>query len=176
MRNRMLMIGLSVLSMTGTAMAGAMLDVKTGHWEMTTTRKMSGLPQMPAMPAEMLEQMPAEQKAMMEQAMKAASGEEVTDTTQQCLTEKDLQEAAFLSEQEAGCTNEIVSQSSNHVDVKMACENEGQKMQGQMRFEAADGETVSGTIDMKGSGDGGDITIAMRVKGKWLGADCGGVE
>lgn len=86
MRNRMLMIGLSVLSMTGTAMAGAMLDVK------------------------------------------------------------------------------------------LACGNEGQKMQGQMSFESANGETVSGTIDMKGSGEGGDFALAMRVKGKWLGADCGGVE
>jgi len=49
-------------------------------------------------------------------------------------------------------------------------------MQGQMSFESANGETVSGTIDMKGSGESGDITLAMRVKGKWLGADCGGVE
>lgn len=176
MHNRMLLIGLSVLSMTGTAMAGAMLDVKTGLWEMTTTRKMSGLSQMPEIPAEMLEQMPADQKAMIEQAMKAASGEEVTDSAKQCLTEKDLQEASFLSERETGCTEEIVSQSSTHVEVKMACDNEGQKMQGEMRFEAADQETVSGTIDMKGSGEGGEIGIKMTVKGTWLNADCGGVE
>jgi len=38
MRNRMLLIGLSVLSITGTAMAGAMLDVKTGLWEMKARR------------------------------------------------------------------------------------------------------------------------------------------
>src|SRR5262245_49843809 len=60
------------------------LNVKIGLWEVTHTMSMSG---MPPIPAELLAKMTPEQKAQLEERMKARSAEPPHSTTEkQCVT------------------------------------------------------------------------------------------
>ncbi|HEY1242524.1 MAG TPA: hypothetical protein VGF16_18310, partial [Bryobacteraceae bacterium] len=64
------------------------MDVKTGLWESTMTNQMSG--QMP-IPAEALAKLTPEQRARIEQAMKArASQGPKTSTNRSCVTKEQL--------------------------------------------------------------------------------------
>jgi hypothetical protein len=162
------------LPMTGLASAGATLDVKPGLWEMTTTQKMSGMPQMPALSQDMLDQMTDEQKAQMDAAMKMAAGEETTTTMQQCVTQADLDDGALMKDQDPSCKQEIIEQSPNRIEVKTTCEPSTGMGEGHMVFEAQNNETMTGQFELAG-GEGG-MSMTMSIAGKWLGADCGDVE
>ena len=166
--------GIICFLMTGNASAASVLDVKPGLWEMTTTQKMSGMPEMPALSQDMLDQMTDEQRAQMDAAMKMMAGEETTTTLQQCITQADLDEGALMADQEQSCKQEIIDQSANRIEVKTTCDPSTGMGEGHMVFEAQNSEAMTGQFEMSG-GEGG-MSMSMTISGKWLGADCGDVN
>jgi hypothetical protein len=136
--------GLAVLALVGVAQAES-VDMNPGEWEITTTVKMEGMPELPGMPGEMPPQV-----------------------TKQCLTEEDIvpkpnQEA----EEECTVTDQKVT--GNTVEWSLTCEGEG--MTGTGNGTATwSGDTLDGTFEMKMQMPGqGDVTMKSTLKGKRLG-------
>ena len=176
MNTRFLIATFAFLPLSAPVLAGSTLDVKLGLWEMTTTQKMTGMPEMPALSQDMLDQMTDEQKAQMDAMMKMAAGQETTTTDQQCLTQQDLDEGALYSAEDPTCKQEIIEQSAQRVEVKATCEIEGVSNESHLVFEASNNESMTGKIEMAGMGGEGEMSMSMTLAGKWLGPDCGDVE
>jgi hypothetical protein len=151
------------------ASAADRLNVKTGLWEITATTEMSG---MPPLPKELLDQMPAEQRAQLESQIKqAAGGEATTETSRECISERDL-EKPFESANPEDCKQQIVKSTRTMQEVKLTCTGEYQGS-GNLRIHTPTPETMTGDMDVS-VGDGSTtMTVKAKIKGRWLGADCG---
>ncbi len=89
------------------------LNVKTGLWETTRTTTTSG--QMP-IPPELLARLTPEQRAKMEERMKANSAEKTrASTSKSCMTKEKLEKAPFSDEQK-NCTRTIVRSTSSEAE------------------------------------------------------------
>src|SRR6266702_8368239 len=111
------------------------LNVKTGLWETTRTTTTSG--QMP-IPPELLARLTPEQRAKMEERMKANSAEKSrTDTSKSCLTKEKLEKAPFSDEQKE-CTRTIVTSTSNKAEVRFTCEKADTMVNVTINIEALD--------------------------------------
>jgi hypothetical protein len=150
------------------AFAADRLNVKTGLWEITATTQMSG---MPPLPKELLDQMSAEQRAQLESQLKHAGGEPTTETSRECITERDL-ERPFDTANPEDCKNEIVKSTRTMQEVKLTCSGEYQGS-GTLRINTPTPETMTGDMDVS-VGDGSTtMTVKAKIKGRWLGEDCG---
>ena len=149
------------------------LNVKTGLWETTATNTMTG--QMPVTP-EMMQNLTPEQRARVEQALKArGSGKPTTRTYKSCLTKEQLDRGtAFKNDKE--CTETPVNSTSSKLTVKMACDVEGAKATGTVTFQALSSEHVKGEGQMSVTGAGHTMNSSSIFDAKWLGSDCGSVK
>ena len=147
------------------------LDVKLGLWEVTTTNTMSG---MPPIPAEALAQMTPEQRARMEESMKATmSGRPKTTTRKECITKEKLNKDDLFGEKRKECTRTVLSTSSSKVEMKMQCQEEKMKTEGTFRMEAVGSEQVKGSMKMVATGGGRAMNIDMDFNARYLGPVCG---
>lgn len=149
------------------------LNVKPGLWEMTIVQQNSG---MPPIPKDVLKTMPAEQRAKFEAMIAQQSGQKMSHVMKECVTQKDLEKPIFDKNEDKTCKADIVKQTSNHVEIKMTCDGDGQKMSGSMIYDAPDAEHMVGKTVMAMAGDGAGMTMNMTMNGKWLGANCGDVK
>ena len=139
--------------------------VKTGTWETTSTTQMSGGPQIPP---EVLQKMPPEQRARLEERMHGRS-----TTTRNCVTEEDLKKAFNVGDQRSNCTRSVISSSASKQEIKIECSNDRIKTTGIIHIESSGNELVKGTMDMTTTGAGGqDMKINSTFVSKWVGADC----
>jgi len=142
--------------------------VKTGTWETTTTTQMSGGPQIPP---EVLQKMPPEQRAKMEERMKAMQGRPTTN--RHCVTEEDLKKAFNIGDQRSNCTRTVLSSSASKQEIKVECSSDRMKTTGIIHIESAGNELVKGTMDMTTSGASNqEMKINSTFVSKWVGADC----
>lgn len=162
-----LLIAVALLVPVG-VFAADRLNVKTGLWEITATTQMSG---MPPLPKELLDQMSAEQRAQLESQLKQAGGEPTTETSRECITERDL-EKPFDTANPEDCKHQIVKSTRTMQEVKLSCSGEYQGS-GTLRINTPTPETMTGDMDVS-VGDGSTtMTVKAKLKGRWLGADCG---
>ena len=145
------------------------LDVKLGQWETTSTSTMSG---MPPIPQDVLDKMPADQRAKMEERMKAMGGTPRTTTVQSCVKQEDLDKAMTFGADDKSCTRTVVTSSRSKAEIHIECNRNGVKSTGTVRVEAASSDSVKGSMEM----NVGDGTRAMKINStfasKWLGATC----
>lgn len=149
--------------------AAEKLNVKPGLWEITSTSKISGIP---PLPKDVLDKMSPQQRAQMEASFKAeaAKGPQV-DTDRECITKEEL-EKPFESADAKDCTQTIVTTTRTTQEVRLTCTGE-HKGSGLLRISTPTPETMGGTMDLK-LGDGKDaMTINAKLKGRWLGPECG---
>jgi hypothetical protein len=150
------------------------LDVKSGLWETTTITEISGMA-MPTLPPDVLAKMPPEQRAQMEAMMNRGSGNPVT--SQSCVTEKDLERGLRPeTTKEQSCKVDSVSSNGKTQEAHVTCTNSRGKSTGVFRMTATSRESYEGTMDMNTAAAGRPMTIKMRLKGKWLSANCGNVK
>src|SRR3954470_7011546 len=97
-------------------------NIKTGLWEITTTHTMTGMPAMPAIPAEALARMTPEQRAQIEEHMKSMSGAPTTTTRKDCLTQEKLDKDMAFDEHRQECTRTIISSSTTMTEMKIHCQ------------------------------------------------------
>lgn len=150
------------------------LNIKAGLWESTRTIKRTG--EMP-IPAEMLNRLTPEQRARMEERMKANSGgHSSTVTEKHCITREDLERDRLKIAEAKECTTTVVNSTSTNLKGKMVCETAGMHSTGTLELVAVDPEHVNGSYHS--TVDGNDHT--MKVEGtwtsKWLGSTCGDVK
>ena len=152
------------------------LDVKVGLWEATTTNQTSG---MPPIPEELLSRLTPEQRAKMEEAVKAreAKGPQ-TKVTKSCLTKEALAKAnAFGGEDNGTCKRTLVNSSSSKQDIHFECGegNTKTKSTGDLHLEAVNSENVKGNTLVTSTDGTHSMKVQVTFSAKWLGADCGDV-
>ncbi|HEY4368153.1 MAG TPA: DUF3617 family protein [Steroidobacteraceae bacterium] len=151
------------------ASAADKLNVKLGLWEITSTTKMTGMPQLSP---ELLAKMSPQQRARMEEAFKAeASKGPKQDVSKECLTQKDLDQP-FSASDRKDCTQTKVTTTRTSQEVQLVCTGQN-KGTGTFHVDAPNPETVTGNFTLT-SGDGSDgLVIKAQLKGRWLSSDCG---
>lgn len=172
------LLAATLLSTFGAGLAMAQtpaLAPRLGLWEMTSTINMGG-----AMPGVDLSQMPPEQRARMEAAMKNMMADR-TETSKSCLTAENLKDPNFMMGNQNGmkCTQTINTNTRTVLDANVVCTGD-RTMNGQTHIELPTPTTMKGTIKMQSAAAGAAAAQAMQVNmtmsGKWLAADCGDVK
>jgi len=169
---RAILVGL-LLASSGCLWAadkGPSLNVKPGQWETTMTTTTSG--EMP-IPAELLSKLTPEQRARMEEKMKANSGEKTrTLTEKSCVTKEQIDTGFAFGHDQGKCTHTVVSSTSSTVEVRLECTGAGMNSSGTMRFEALSPESVKGSGQTNANGGGHSMNVHITFTGKWLGPVC----
>ena len=159
----------ALLTVSLSAGSAEKLNVKLGLWEITSTSRFSG---MPPLPKEVLDRMTPQQRADMEAKIKAAASEEPdTDTSSECITQDDL-DKPFNSANAEECTQTIVRTTRNTQEIRLNCTGKT-KGSGVFRVTTPTPETMTGDLDLKVGEGAQTMTITAKLKGRWLGADCG---
>ena len=171
---------LAALTPLATALGGTPIGVKPGLWEMTVDRDTKGgpaAPAMPAMPPDALDRLPPEMRARIEAQMKqrAEGGGSGHEVYQHCITQADLDKPLFKQHDDPSCKMTPVTQTSSKMEYSFECNHEGQRQTGRISFSASDSEHVSGTTVMNAQAAGRDMTVSMKIAGKWVGASCGDI-
>jgi hypothetical protein len=151
------------------------LNIKPGLWERTINTTIAG--EMP-IPAEMLNRLTPEQRARMEERMKANSAAHAHTTTEKhCLSQEDLEKNRFLNlDRGKECTPTITSSTSTSAKGRLSCDSEGMKMTGALEVLAPDSEHVNGSWHATTNGAGHTMNVDSTFTSKWLGSSCGGVK
>lgn len=162
-------IAVAALLLTTLSAAGAeRLNVKLGLWEMTSIMRFSGVP---PLPKEVMDKMTPEQRAKMIADLKAAAAEEPEEeVSSECITQEDLDKP--FSSADDDCTQTVVRTTRNTQEIRMSCTGKI-KGSGLLRVTTPTPETMTGELDLK-TGEGPDaFTLKGKIKGRWLGPDCG---
>ena len=151
------------------------LNIKPGLWEQNLTIKVSG--EAPVSP-EMLSHMTPEQRARMEERMKANSAAHTRTTSDRhCLTEEELRKDEFLaSGEDKECTPNITTSTSTTAKGTITCESAGMQMTGSLEIIAIDPEDVKGSWHATSNGGGHTMDVDSTFTSKWLGSSCGNVK
>ena len=146
------------------------LNVKVGAWEMTTTTLMTGM----MVPVEAQAKMSPEQRAMIEEAMKAYAGKPTTDVSKACVTKEDLdQDRLLMSENEDQCKRKIISKSATKIAFELTCA-EPSPYKSTVTIEARTSEGIVGSMNIVQEDGSGKVHV--DIKGRWLGTGCEGIE
>ena len=146
------------------------LNVKLGQWKVVNKITTSG--EMP-IPPEALARLTPEQRARLEERMKANSGEKTrTITDENCLTKEQLDEGATFGTGHPECVRTVISSSSSKIAMKLACEQSGIKGEGTFEVEALNTESVKGSSKITANGGGHTINSNSTFTATWMGPTC----
>lgn len=164
---RIALFTLGGIGLSSPVLSADQLNIKTGLWEVTSTTRMSGTPQLPK---EMTANLSPQQRAQMAAEFKAASNAPRKDTDRSCITQKDV-ENPFRGAGD-NCKQSIVRTTRTTQEVNLVCTGE-LKGTGFIRISTPTPETMTGVMDIK-MGEGADaLNLKADLSGRWLGADCG---
>ena len=149
------------------------LNVKTGLWESTMTYTQAG--ELP-IPASTLHSLTPQQRARLEETMKANSGRSHTMTHKSCLKKEDLDNPDFTDKKQ--CTWTTLESSSTKAKGSAICDypDIGAKLSGTGEITVLDREHISGTIHMTATGSGHKMNTDGKLTAKWLGSSCSNVK
>ncbi len=149
------------------------LNVKVGLWEVSQTVTTSG--QLP-IPADALSKLSPEQRARIEERMKANSAPKTRTTTHKsCMTKEKLEnDPTFL--EKSNCTWTVLASTSSKADLRGVCVEQGVRAHMTLHVEALNIENVKGSSE--GIVSGGDHTMnaSSTFIAKWVGSACGNAK
>jgi len=150
------------------------LNIKPGLWESARTINRAGaLP----IPAEMLNRLTPEQRARMEERLKANSAARTNTTTEKhCVTKEDLERDRLKLAEAKECTTTVLNSTTTTVKAKLACDQEGMHATGTLELTAGDPEHVNGSYRSTVNSDGHAMNVEGTWTSKWLGSSCGNVK
>ena len=169
--------GYGLILLTATAVLAAAklqpLNVKLGLWEVTQTSIISG---QPPVPADMLSKLSPEQRARIEERMKANAGDRTRTTTyKSCLTKEKLdQDPAFMNKSK--CTWTVLASTSSKADARGVCMDGGVKVDVNLHVEALNTESVKASSQGSASGGGHTMNANSTFVAKWVGPACGNTK
>ena len=150
------------------------LNIKPGLWESIRTIKRTG--QLP-IPAEMLNRLTPEQRARMEERMKANSAAHTNTTTEKhCVTKEDLDKDRLKLAETKECTTTVLNTTTTTVKTKFVCDQEGMHATGTLELVAADPEHMNGSYHSTANAEGHTMNVEGTWTSKWLGSSCGNVR
>ncbi len=172
MRRTLYLLVISLCCAVGWLAAADLLDVKTGLWQTTTNSNTTGRP---PIPPDVLAKLTPEQRAQLEERMKAnpSLGGAKTTTSKTCITKEDLSKPLTFGADVQSCTRKIVSSTPTRQEIQIDCARQGMKQTGTLRIEATSPESIQGSVEFTMSGNGNTMNHKSTFSGKWLGADCG---
>jgi len=146
------------------------LNVKPGLWETTATYKTSGAP---PIPPETLAKLSPQQRARLEERMKANSaGNANTSTDKHCVTKEDVEKADF-GQGKGECTYTVETSTSTQVKGKYSCNVEGMTVNGAVDISAPDAEHITGSTQGTLNGGNRTMNVESSFTSKFLSASCG---
>jgi len=146
------------------------LSIKPGLWETTTTYKRGG--ELPIPPG-MLDKLSVEQRARLEQRMKADStGQKKTEVSKSCLTKKDLEKSPDLGELKGDCTYALETSTSTAAKGRYRCASDAMNATGTIDIEVVNSEHVKGTSHGTMSAGGRALQIDSSFTSRWVEANC----
>ena len=146
------------------------LNVKPGLWETTATYKTSGAP---PIPPETMAKLSPQQRARLEERMKANSaGSANTSTDKHCVTKEEIEKADF-GQGKGECTYTVETSTSTQVKGKYSCNVEGMAVNGAIDITAADNEHITGSTQGTLNGGGRTMNVETNFSSKFLSASCG---
>jgi len=149
------------------------LNLKEGLWEMTVTHSMSGMPATPNIPPDVLAQMPPEQRARIEAAMKGGPS---TDVRKECITKEKLEKHSAFSNNRGDCTRTVVNSTGRKLEVKIHCEEKQSSTDGTLALETVGSDRVKGTMQSVTNANGHTMNMNFTFSSKYLGPACGDVK
>ena len=150
------------------------LNIKPGLWESTRTINRAG--QLP-IPAEMLNRLTPEQRARMEERMKANSAAHTSTTTEKhCVTKEDLEKDRLKLADAKECTTTVLNSTTSTVKAKFVCDQQGMRATGILELVAANPESLNGSYQSTAEANGHTMNVNGTWTSKWLGASCGNVK
>ena len=155
--------------------------IKTGLWEITTESQMldgKPMPDVSAQLNEQLKKMPPEMRKQMEAHMKAQGVQMVAGgkgpAVRICLTKAMLDQDQWQGRADGHCQNTGTSRSGNTWSWKFKCTQPPSEGEGSTTFQGSDAYVTDMRVNTERQGK--PHQMAMKHKGRWLGADCGDVR
>jgi len=146
------------------------LNVKPGLWETRATYKTSGAP---PIPPETLAKLSPQQRARLEERMKANSASNAnTSTDKHCVTKEDVEKADF-GQGKGECTYTVGTSTSTQVKGKYSCNVEGMTVNGAVDISAPDAEHITGSTQGTLNGGNRTMNVESSFTSKFLSASCG---
>jgi hypothetical protein len=144
-------------------------QVKTGLWEQTVTVTRQGaLP----MPDSVLSKLTPEQRARVEAQMRA-NQQPRTNTSQACLTEKDLDSLKIFENSDPNCKQTVRTSTGTQIDAQWECRiEEGITGKGTMHIDIQSPESARGTVHIVADGNGQNMVTGSKMTSRWIGSDC----
>jgi hypothetical protein len=159
----------SVLSASGKIK----LNVKTGLWQTTTTRTVTGST---GIPPEVTAKLTPAQRARLEAAAKKDAGSTArTVTHKDCLTPEELAEDYFRDRSHgdnAKCEETMIKSTATDLEVREACTYGDSKTDAHLSFHADSSEHVTGSGTITATADGHTMSSTMKMDSKWISASC----
>jgi uncharacterized protein DUF3617 len=150
------------------------LNVKLGLWEVTKTITSNG---QLSVPPEMLSRLTPEQRARLEERMKAqATDKATTRTYQSCLTKEKLEKAEEFGEEKENCSRTIITSSGHKINLKIECTLGSGKVSGTAEIEATSPDSAKGTAHVTTTSSAGAMNSTINFDAKWIGSACGQVN
>lgn len=169
---RTILCGLVLLTSTTVLAANKFqpLNVKVGLWEVSLTGGQ------PPIPPESLAKLTPEQRARIEESMKANSaGKTGTTKYKSCVTKEKLEKDPTFSEK-SNCTWTVLTSTSSKVAVRGECPGRDFKSHITLQVEALNPESVKGTGQVIFTGAGQPMNANSTFSAKWIGPACGNVK
>jgi hypothetical protein len=145
----------------------AVLNLRTGAWEMTITTVTFGNIMSPSV----MEKLSAEQRDQIEKNVQAKSGKPSIQVHKSCIVQKDIDEMNLIKADDKDCTRKIKNQSSTRVELEEVCGGADANRK-TIGIESKNPESLLLLADV--ARDNGS-KIHLDVNGRWLAADCKGI-
>jgi len=146
------------------------LNIKTGLWRvMTITAAGDDI----MLSAGLLEKLTPEQRARVEERMKARqSGLQERTITKQCLTRAELESGVPFRTVGKSCTWTLLSSTRSKVEMRGKCVDQGFKTGATLRIEALSPEEAEGSLQFSSNRENSTPATTSTFKAKWIGPQC----
>ena len=166
MRKLLCITSIAAAGIVGMAGITTAEPIKEGQWSMTVETQMSGMQEEQAQAMKEMDNMPEEQKAMMQQMMgkmnmqMGAGGTGMKTTVTQCITNDN---PVPESNQEEGCT-QTHEMKGNAIHFEVTCPDS--RSTGDVKYM---GDKMNGTIKSQSNAGGRPTDATIKIEGKYIG-------
>jgi len=146
------------------------LDIRTGLWEVTTTTATSDESMLPAA---VLEKLTPEQRARVEERMKARRADAPkTSIARECLTRQELERGMPFYPLQKSCRWAVLSSTGSKAEIRGECVNHGTKTERRLQIQVLSPEEAEGSIHCFTKGDDSSPAATSALRAKWIGPEC----
>ena len=146
------------------------LNVKAGLWEVTTTGASS---KDVVLPAALLEKLSSEQRARIEERIKASRSDTAKTTIKKrCLTREQLRRGMLFRPDGESCTWTLLTSTSSKVEMRGDCVDQGFKTEARLLIEELSPDEAEGSLQFSTNGENTIPATTSTFKAKWIGPRC----